>query len=59
MGKWTAIIILGLAQFIMVLDGTVMNVSIITASSSVRTEPMDGWQRGVLHTFLARRPLDA
>ena len=23
MGKWTAIIILGLAQFIMVLDGTV------------------------------------
>jgi ubiquinone/menaquinone biosynthesis C-methylase UbiE len=21
-----------------------------------RTEPMDGWQRGVLHTFLARRP---
>jgi ubiquinone/menaquinone biosynthesis C-methylase UbiE len=25
----------------------------------VRTEPMDGWQRGVLHTFLARRPLDA
>jgi ubiquinone/menaquinone biosynthesis C-methylase UbiE len=22
----------------------------------VRTEPMDGWQRGVLHTFLARRP---
>lgn len=22
----------------------------------VRTEPMDGWQRGVLHTFLARKP---
>lgn len=22
----------------------------------VHTEPMDGWQRGVLHTFLARRP---
>ena len=22
----------------------------------VRTEPMDGWQRRVLHTFLARRP---
>jgi ubiquinone/menaquinone biosynthesis methyltransferase len=22
----------------------------------VRTLPMDGWQRGVLHTFLARRP---
>ncbi len=22
----------------------------------VRTAPMDGWQRGILHTFLARRP---
>lgn len=22
----------------------------------VRTEPMDGWQRGVVHSFLARRP---
>lgn len=22
----------------------------------VRTEPMDGWQRGILHTFLATRP---
>ncbi len=24
--------------------------------SDVRTEPMDGWQRGILHSFLARRP---
>lgn len=24
----------------------------------VRTEPMDGWQRGVVHSFLARRPPD-
>lgn len=23
---------------------------------AVRTEPMDGWQRGVVHSFLARRP---
>jgi ubiquinone/menaquinone biosynthesis C-methylase UbiE len=22
----------------------------------VRTEPMDGWQRGIVHSFLARRP---
>jgi hypothetical protein len=22
----------------------------------VRTEPMDGWQTGVVHSFLARRP---
>jgi ubiquinone/menaquinone biosynthesis C-methylase UbiE len=22
----------------------------------VRTEAMDGWQRGIVHTFLARRP---
>jgi len=24
--------------------------------AAVRTEPMDGWQRGVVHSFLARRP---
>jgi len=24
--------------------------------SDVRTEPMDGWQRGIVHSFLARRP---
>lgn len=24
--------------------------------ADVRTLPMDGWQRGILHTFLARRP---
>ena len=22
----------------------------------VHTKPMDGWQRGVVHSFLARRP---
>ncbi len=30
MKKWSAVIVLGLAQFVMVLDGTVMNVSIST-----------------------------
>lgn len=25
----------------------------------VRTLPMDGWQRGIVHSFLARAPLDA
>ena len=25
--------------------------------SNVRTEPMDGWQRGILHSFLAERAL--
>ena len=25
----------------------------------VRTAPMDGWQRGIVHTFLARRPLES
>jgi len=24
--------------------------------AGVRTEPMDGWQRGIVHSFLARRP---
>jgi hypothetical protein len=24
--------------------------------SDVRTEPMNGWQRGIVHSFLARRP---
>lgn len=37
MGKWTAIVILGLAQFIMVLDGTVMNVSITTVVNDLDT----------------------
>ena len=35
--KWTAIIVLGLAQFIMVLDGTVMNVSITTVVNDLDT----------------------
>jgi ubiquinone/menaquinone biosynthesis C-methylase UbiE len=25
--------------------------------ANVRTEPMDGWQRGIVHSFLAERPL--
>jgi len=24
--------------------------------TDIRTEPMDGWQRGILHSFVARRP---
>jgi len=24
--------------------------------TDVRTEPMDGWQRGIVHSFMARRP---
>jgi ubiquinone/menaquinone biosynthesis C-methylase UbiE len=24
--------------------------------TDVRTEPMDGWQRGIVHSFLARKP---
>ena len=24
----------------------------------VHTEPMDGWQRGVVHSFCARRPVE-
>jgi len=27
--------------------------------ADVRTEPMDGWQRGIVHSFLARRPGEA
>lgn len=27
--------------------------------TQVRTEPMDGWQRGVVHSFLARRSVEA
>ena len=26
--------------------------------SDVQTFPMDGWQRGIVHSFIARRPLD-
>lgn len=37
MRKWAAIIILGLAQFVMVLDGTVMNVSIMTVVDDLGT----------------------
>lgn len=27
-----------------------------TGFTEVRTEPMDGWQKGIVHSFLARRP---
>src|SRR6195952_979450 len=37
MGKWGAVIILGLAQFVMVLDSTVMNVSISTVVKDLDT----------------------
>lgn len=37
MKKWIPIIILALAQFVMVLDGTVMNVSISTVASDLGT----------------------
>ena len=37
MKKWSAIIILAVAQFVMVLDGTVMNVSISTVASDLGT----------------------
>jgi MFS family permease len=37
MRKWSVVIILGSAQFVMVLDGTVMNVSISTVVSDLHT----------------------
>lgn len=37
MKKWTPILILAIAQFIMVLDGTVMNVSITTIAKELNT----------------------
>lgn len=37
MKKWTAVIILGIAQFVMVLDSTVMNVSISTVVKDLDT----------------------
>ena len=35
--KWLPIIVLGLTQFVMVLDGTVMNVSITTVVADLNT----------------------
>jgi MFS family permease len=35
--RWTAVVILGAAQFVMVLDGTVMNVSISTVVADLDT----------------------
>ncbi|MFF1633824.1 MFS transporter [Leifsonia sp. NPDC058248] len=37
MKKWSVVIILGFAQFVMVLDGTVMNVSISTVVADLST----------------------
>ncbi|KRA23607.1 MFS transporter [Microbacterium sp. Root61] len=37
MKKWSVVIVLGLAQFVMVLDGTVMNVSISTVVEDLDT----------------------
>ncbi|MFF1573630.1 MFS transporter [Leifsonia sp. NPDC058292] len=37
MKKWSVVIILGCAQFVMVLDGTVMNVSISTVVADLKT----------------------
>ncbi len=37
MKKWSVVIILGAAQFVMVLDGTVMNVSISTVVADLHT----------------------
>jgi len=37
MKKWSAIILLAGAQFIMILDGTVMNVSISTVVKNLST----------------------
>lgn len=37
MRKWTVIIVLALAQFVMVLDSTVMNVSLTTVASDLHT----------------------
>src|SRR3954449_4628135 len=37
MKKWSVVLILGLAQFVMVLDGTVMNVSISTVVADLDT----------------------
>ena len=37
MSRWTPMVILGCAQFVMVLDGTVMNVSISTVVKDLHT----------------------
>lgn len=37
MKKWTAVLVLGIAQFVMVLDGTVMNVSISKVVDELHT----------------------
>lgn len=37
MGKWTVVVILAVAQFVMVLDSTVMNVSISTVAADLGT----------------------
>ena len=39
MKKWLPILVLGLTQFVMVLDGTVMNVSITEVVGDLGTPP--------------------
>lgn len=41
MKKWSVVIVLGAAQFVMVLDGTVMNVSISTVVEDLHTTVAD------------------
>lgn len=50
MGKWFVLILLSVAQFIMVLDSTVMNVSISTVASDLGTD-ISGMQAAI--TFYA------
>lgn len=50
MGKWFVLILLGVSQFIMVLDSTVMNVSISTVAADLGTD-ISGMQAAI--TFYA------
>lgn len=50
MGKWFVLVLLGVSQFIMVLDSTVMNVSISTVATDLGTD-ISGMQAAI--TFYA------
>ena len=50
MGNWFALILLSVSQFIMVLDSTVMNVSISTVAADLGTD-ISGMQAAI--TFYA------
>ena len=52
MKKWIPILILALAQFVMVLDGTVMNVSISTVAHDLGTT-ITGMQTAISDTVIA------